>query len=208
MSIHRLHGLWRTTPPNVRHEGFHWYDAAQDTIEHISELTGIERSLVCGVVAALSPNVRWETNILDAQHLIDCWLHGDAPDDIKASTYNRNKYKALDILSTGSVFPSLSGPKVEPFYHNLCGDYREVTVDSHIINAYLGYRAASTSQSPPNRVTLQRAIVRDIRRLASHHQLAPARVRDIRRLASHHQLAPARAQAILWCNHKRKTGGE
>jgi hypothetical protein len=84
--------------------------------------------------------------------------------------------KAEAIL--GGDLRELSGPKVNAFYRNLCGDLRSVTVDVWHHRAALGVNGGPTVA--PNK-TQRLAITEATYRLA----------RDL-------ELAPAILQAIIW----------
>ena len=119
------------------------------------------------MVAALSPNTRWDTNLIDADSVLGMAL---APyeladyNECTVSTYTPNKAKAFAICElTWSIERSgerrhpagymrdvsdpldiLRGPKVTAFYLNLIGDSSALTLDSHAYNAFCGFRATGS----------------------------------------------------------------
>lgn len=129
-----------------------------------------------GVIAALSPNTLWTTNVYDADALLAAvrTSRGEsgaaAYYELKVSTYNTNKLKAWTIAEqTGPVLDTLSGPKVTAFYRNLIGDHDALTLDSHAYNAYCGFRATG-SDLPGMRAAIEREARRAYERAASTKQ--------------------------------------
>lgn len=84
-----------------------------------------------GIIAALSPGVRWEINVQDARNL--CELGSKAV----VSTYNANKQKALAIRFGADPDVVLGGLKVRAFWLNIARpDFsEEVCIDRWAIRA-------------------------------------------------------------------------
>ena len=61
-------------------QGVAWYSVAYDTAINMAERYGLSADTCAGVIAALSPNNRWERNIIDAENIIKAWRHGDDDD--------------------------------------------------------------------------------------------------------------------------------
>lgn len=59
--------------------GLNWYQAAQDSASEIATRFNLPLTTVLGVIAALSPGLRWERNIEYANKLIDLWSNGGDP---------------------------------------------------------------------------------------------------------------------------------
>ena len=51
-------------------QGVAWYSIALATAEYMAEKYGLSADTCAGVIAALSPNNRWERNIIDAENII------------------------------------------------------------------------------------------------------------------------------------------
>ena len=136
----------RATTEDVAN-GVEWYDRAKRYAETISKQTGVNIHTVIGVMAALSPNNKWERNVVNARDLIAGFLNGDGIDDIKVSTYNAMKNKAWSILEQmpdhEGVIDILNGQKIVSFYRNIMGD-DTCTVDGHAKNIYYGERHGLT----------------------------------------------------------------
>tara|TARA_R100001460_G_scaffold47467_1_gene85228 strand:+ start:4239 stop:4829 length:591 start_codon:yes stop_codon:yes gene_type:complete len=122
--------------------GIEWYDRAKRYAELISEETRLHLNTVIGVMAALSPNNKWERNVIDCQRMCNAWLNGEGLDDFKVSCYNNMKQKAWSILddiltSDDDILTRLNGQKIRSFYSNIRG-LDEVTIDGHALNIALG----------------------------------------------------------------------
>jgi hypothetical protein len=79
--------------------GLHWYQRAYDLgVKLIHEYDGLTMGQAIGVIAALSPNNKWERNCIDAEAMIKTWSIGGDYNMIKVCTFNPNKAKAVAIL--------------------------------------------------------------------------------------------------------------
>jgi len=52
---------------NDRQVGMQWYNNAYQVCVTLGEKYGVHSDIVAGVIAALSPNNKWESNIIDAE---------------------------------------------------------------------------------------------------------------------------------------------
>ena len=156
MSIHRLYRLYELATDEERDAGRAWYDKARADITELAIRHKTTTKIVAGVVAALSPNSRWERNLEDADSVLSIALHPYELADFHTctvTTYNANKVKAFTICELdwqtapyGKQEPLdiLRGPKVTAFYLNLVGDSSALTLDSHTYNAFCGFRATGS----------------------------------------------------------------
>lgn len=127
--------------------GERWYCDAQDIANSIATDLGLSVETVAGVIAALSPNNRWERNVIDARNICTAYQHGGHVDAaaVKVATFNANKLKALQILSGSDPLAVLSGLKVRSFYCCIMGDPDAVCVDGHAYSIWQGERIATTA---------------------------------------------------------------
>ena len=177
------------TDDDVR-DGIEWYARALREAQHISQRLGLPVSTVVGVMAALSPNNRWERNKVDAFNLCSAYVNELTMDDIKVSTYHNMKAKAWSILEDhlsddGDILARLNGQKIRSFYSNIMG-LDEVTVDGHALNIARGYRVGLTDDATNIGVKLYR-------------DLQAAYVRAAKRAG----VKPHEMQAITWTVWKR-----
>ena len=78
--------------------GCDWYPSALKIAARIGEKYDLSAQTVAGVIAALSPNNRWERNIIDAENIIKCWRAGGTRSDllaVKVCTYGKMKELSL-----------------------------------------------------------------------------------------------------------------
>jgi hypothetical protein len=144
-----------------------------------------------GVVAAISPGVRWEKNIPWAEELIAAWKLGDWR-SVKIPTYSyRNVRKAIGILE-GEPIVWPSGPKVTAFYRLLMsgGQSYEVCVDGHAANAALGQRHQLRSREA-------RVPESEMKRIRLAYE----------RLAGKLEVRPCALQATVWLTWKSENEG-
>lgn len=120
-------------------KGSQWYADALKFCAAVAQSTGLSVAAVAGVTAALSPNNRWERNMLDAERLCRTFAAGTLSDAaaLKVSTFYGNKQKALQILSGSQPLDVLGGLKVRAFYACILGD-AGVCVDGHAYAIWLG----------------------------------------------------------------------
>lgn len=120
------------TEAEVLH-GTTWYVQAQAHAQAMADYHQVPLRIVVGVIAALSPNNKWERNTKDADTMIAAYLRGDPVDVCRPSTYLKMRDKAWLILASMSdtddgVMTILNGQKIVSFFKNIMG-YDTVTVD-------------------------------------------------------------------------------
>jgi hypothetical protein len=147
--------------------GAHWYADALAASETIAQSYGLPVNTVAGVIAALSPNNKWQRNIIDADNICRLYTSGGYDDaaQCKVSTFNSNKTKALQILSGIAPLEVLGGLKVRAFYGCILGD-DAVCIDGHAFAIWKGERIPTT-KTPKISPKLYAAIVSDYRNAAS-----------------------------------------
>ena len=171
--------------------GVEWYDRAKRYAETISKWTNTNLNTVIGVMAALSPNNKWERNVKDCERMVQAWKSGDDLDDFKVSCYNTMKLKAWSILennltSDDEILTRLNGQKIRSFYSNIRG-LDEVTIDGHALNIALGIRQGLTT----DKTNMSKKVYR---------QMQEVYVRAAKRV----DIKPHVLQAITWTTWKRE----
>lgn len=158
--------FFNATPTEVV-DGAQWYIRAKDAAVVIADRYGLSLETVVGVIAALSPNNKWNRNVTDADQLCRAFTLGGHPaaDSIKVSTYKANKLKALRILSGEQSWNVLGGLKVRAFYGCIMGDTMSVCVDGHAYAIWMGERIPTTKTAKIS-PKLYVAISADYRRAA------------------------------------------
>lgn len=198
-----LNMLAKATASEVE-DGRKWYANAHNEAVRIAEDCQAHGGNVtvrqaAAVLAALSPNNRWDRNVTDAARLCAAWCKGGSLDDVKVSTYGANKAKALTIL--GHCDPDdltlraiLNGQKVVAFYASIMGADDTVCVDSHAWCIWRGIR------KPIAEVPRVRGLTYD--RVARSYVLAATKAAAV----CGHDLRPAEVQAITWTTYRRLHG--
>lgn len=139
--------IYKLATPEEKRDGIVWYANAYSDCNRISLDLSVPVHIVTGVVAALSPNNKWDRNVTNARELIQAFVNGDGMDSVKVSTYHTMKKKAWSILEDmpdhEGVIVLLNGQKIVSFYRNIMGD-DTCTVDGHAKNIYYGERHGLT----------------------------------------------------------------
>lgn len=166
-------------------DGEDWYARANLIARNLARQYGIDVHTVAGVIAALSPNNRWDRNVADAESLIRVHVAGDEVDAVRVCTFGKNKAKAIRILGGEDPRTVLGGRKVQAFYGCILGD-NDVCVDGHAYAIWAGQRIP-TSKTPSISDKLYDAISHDYR-------VATEQINAI----TGKQYLPCQVQAITW----------
>lgn len=182
----RLLACWHSASNAQRDAGLHWYPNALAECRTLATRYGISTQCVAGVVAALSPGLRWEVNIDHAEQAIAAWRAGASVDQPNSwpvvGVYGRsNTRKALAILAGADpleLFSERTSPKVRSFFLSILGDLTQVCIDRHAIAAW---RGTPFTDSAPIRKS----------------ELDAARA-DYRLVADIVRVVPRDLQAVVW----------
>jgi hypothetical protein len=151
--------------------GVEWYKDAYIAAQKLAKEFDIPIFKVAGVIAALSPNNKWERNLYDTR------LFLQSPSlETKVCTFMGQRRKALMILnckSSSGVRLILSGRKTVSFFDNITKHDvpHKVTVDLWM------YRMAELKQSHKNYEIISQAVIE---------------------LSEKHKVLPHQFQAIVW----------
>ena len=176
--------------------GCDWYPSALAIASRIGAKYGLRTELAAGVIAALSPNNRWERNIVDAEAIIKCWAAGGTRTDmlnVKVCTYGKMKAKAVDILTRDiEIVEILNGKKIIEFFNCITNPrLNDVCIDGHAYSVWFGQRL--TMKEVP-------AIGKKLRhQIKTDYCDATAFINEELDTA----YTPADIQAITWVTHKR-----
>ena len=179
--------------------GCDWYRSALTIATRIAEKYGTSPEVAAGVIAALSPNNRWERNIIDAEAIIKCWAAGGTDEDVlavKCCTYTAMRQKALDILTRDiPIVEILNGAKIVEFFNCITNPaLNDVCIDGHAYSVWFGQRL--TMKEVPN-------IGKKLRQqIKTDYVDATAFIND----ELDEDFTPADIQAITWVTHKRIYG--
>ena len=74
MSIHRLYRLYELASDVEKQSGRAWYNDARTAALGLAVGHNTTLKIVSGVIAALSPNTHWDTNLEDADRVLGVGL--------------------------------------------------------------------------------------------------------------------------------------
>lgn len=125
------------TDLNIK-EGMYWYKEAHMRCEKVAEELNVPLYQFIAIVAALSPQKRWERNIEDA--ILYVTSKGKAK--LFATDVTKEKCKKIlkldkDIIENEKIKDILNGNKIKSFYNNILRPYKNdtVTIDRHAIKS-------------------------------------------------------------------------
>ena len=176
--------------------GVDWYPSALDIANRIGVKYDLSAETVAGVIASLSPNNKWERNIVDAENIIKCWRAGGTRTDmlnVKVCTYGKMKAKAVDILTRDiPIVEILNGKKIIEFFNCITNPaLNDVCIDGHAYSVWFGQRL--TMKEVP-------AIGKKLRsQIKTDYRDATTFINE--ELGTFYP--PATIQAITWVTHKR-----
>ena len=185
-----------------RVEGMEWYNRANRVAATIAAEHGISLETAAGVIAALSPNNRWERNIVDAENVIRAFSIGGAEEaeNVKVCTYGKMRTKAIQILEATSIVDHasiLNGRKITAFYECIIGRMDAVCVDGHAYSIWFGDRL-TMKQVPNIGKKLYAEIVSDY--------VEAARILSEPGTLGVGTVTAFEVQAITWCAWRRLHG--
>ena len=137
-----LENLFNRIPSSDRNVAISWYQEAHDFAHFLSYTYHISIEQAAGVIAVLSPQVKWEQNLAGAMNLTLAWSEGKEIYEATLSGYPNNIVKAWNILLNPGVATELllgkRAPKVRAFYDNILypKSSTDVTIDSWMVRAY------------------------------------------------------------------------
>lgn len=166
-----------------------WYPLAHVFAQDLASAYGLTVSQVCGIIAALSPQLSWYKN--KAQALEFCKRMRNNEDLSGLMAYKANVNKAVRIYNGAESLDVLGGMKVRSFYANLMLDDSAVTVDRHATHIAL------FGTSKPDEKSGSIAVTDKLYRLISSAYTDAAKLLDV----------PAYVvQSVTW-TYKAQSGG-
>lgn len=140
--------VYRQATHQEHERGTKWYADAKAQAQEIANLHDVPLRIVVGVIAALSPNNKWDRNLKDASNMIAVFLRGDPVDVCKPCTYTKMRDKAWSVIEQMpqddvSVMKVLNGQKIVSFFSNIMG-HDNCTIDGHAYNIAKGKRVTLT----------------------------------------------------------------
>ena len=187
-------GVYFSASTQVKQDGMTWYNDANAICAKLAAKYNTDEGLAAGVIAALSPNVRWERNVADAELMLAAQHAGDADwRSTKVSAYPLNRTKATIIMDNELTFAEeiqdvLNGNKTKAFYTCISNpkDFEAVCVDGHARCIFYGVREALKSKSMGDR---------EYHHIANAYREAARIITDI----EGELILPMQVQAVTWC---------
>lgn len=184
MSAHLVTGIltvWGWASNNAHTEGSDWYRQANHAARRLARRHGITVRQACGIIAVLSPQNGWESNLSDAETFCST---GSAPTLPLSVDKARRILLGEDPASVTAppVGRPTSGEKVRNFFSNLVDPHSPVpvTIDRHALAVCHG-----TGGIDPHLLD----------RKGAYAQYASA----YRQAALRLNVLPNVAQAVTWC---------
>ena len=148
MTVENIIKIYDMATPEEKRDGVVWYAEALASCNRIAIDNGVPLYIVVGVCAALSPNNKWDRNIVNTGDMVQAFINGDDMDSFKVSTYHKMKQKAWGIFEAmpkteEEVMVLLNGQKIVSFFQNIMG-HDTCTVDGHARNIAYGVREGLT----------------------------------------------------------------
>lgn len=180
--------VYDSASASERADGMAWYRAANALAWEIDPMRPWNGA---GVIAALSPRLRWDKN--EAYARLAYNLKGYDLDVVSnyIPTLGNSRNKALAMVNGAHVSDVLGkGLKTNAFWHNILNPYtsNEVTVDKHAFNIANGERTGYD------------VVITD-----KNYRIVADLYREAASIAG---IAPLHMQAITWLTWRNQNGGK
>ena len=125
-------------------DGMHWYYKAHHSCETYARHLNMPLYKFVAIVAALSPQKKWENNIKDAIKFI---LSGGKCKLFATNVMKNKCFKIMHLENDKEVLKILNGNKIKNFYLNILKPYKSggVTVDRHVMTS-VGMQGSLTNK--------------------------------------------------------------
>lgn len=118
--------------------GVKWYKSAHDICLKYATKYDTTTERVAQIMSALSPNNKWERNIIDTESVLKAVKAGATAEQVKVCTFHANKFKAFAI-ARGELSIAATSPKTFAFVRNIGAlDDTKVTIDLWHLRACFG----------------------------------------------------------------------
>lgn len=110
-----------------------WYENAKSFSIYLSKEYGVTEIQSAGIIAALSPQKSWESNMKIAEHFIESNGAAHVHTGVQLA---KAKHILYNPLTNDQVYHTLGGLKTKNFFYNIykpdCKDF--ITIDRHHLN--------------------------------------------------------------------------
>lgn len=135
----RIVAVFDGASEEVRAAGLDWYAGkARGLAQSVAETCHISFAAAAAVIAVCSPRTKWERQEAFTARMVAHLrtTNGDVLGAPRACTFVGQVEKAWRVLN--GELDAVSGPKVGPFFENICGNETVVTLDVWAIKALIG----------------------------------------------------------------------
>jgi len=118
-------------------DGLQWYKDVNKFCNELAIKYNVSSYCVAAVISSLSPRNKWNRNLIDTVTIFEAVKNNIAPENIKVSTFHKNKFKAYGIAN-GKIEIKPTSKKTFAFLQNIAllnSNY--VTIDIWHIRACL-----------------------------------------------------------------------
>lgn len=131
---------FRAADPTLKRHGLDWYPTARAMAVEVGQRAGLTPRHGAAVIAALSPQNAWESNVRWALECADA--HANGADLPSRGLGNSLRRAAIALSGDLSDIERTKGTlKVHNFYRSIMGERGAVCVDRHAVRIALGDRA-------------------------------------------------------------------
>ncbi|HXC06092.1 MAG TPA: hypothetical protein VNZ86_15150, partial [Bacteroidia bacterium] len=186
--LSNLMKVWDKATPEDKSEGMNWYPKAHDFAVSLSIRYNVSIPSACGVLAALSPGLEWNRNMIDATELLKAYSSGQ-PIPMVGAYGKANTVKAEKCASGIDPLSILGGQKVRNFYSCILDPTSKgCCIDRHAKSAAEGITLLDSDK-------IRQTIIRDTQYqwYAEHY----------RTCAHNLGVSPSQFQAVIWVVWKR-----
>lgn len=171
--------VWRKATPEQMDAGMNWYSTARNAALELDP-NNVQRA--AGIIAALSPMVKWDRNLEMARFV---YRNGHA----NGLGLGGNCRKAEAIFAGNEPLDILGGDKVRAFYMTIAdpANAELVVVDRHAFDIALGKIHSDAERKIGKRV---------------YRELSQA----YRNAATIAEVFPSQMQAVTWITHRANKG--
>ena len=170
-----------------RHEGKQAFVKYHSMLNDISKKYNSNFNATVAAFCALSPSSDYLGNLRSLVSVLEGLNNGLTPEKIKTSSYNHCKERAISYLTGGEFVTEKRGLKILNFYFNIIepGNPSYVTIDGHMVAAFLGDESMTMKQAKISRSEYSHIVL------------------YVKLLAKKIDILPNQLQAILWFTRKR-----
>jgi len=169
-------------------EGVEWYPRAYRFARDLAYSAGISIDQASAIMAVLSPRLRWQHNLDDADRV----AHGSS-DNVAALGPNLVKaWNILEATDTDTINGIVGGRKVRSFWRNIRypNNSLDVTLDGWMATGFRGALEATSGLSDLSPTRCAKLLY--VR--GSYDAISDG----VRVAADRHAISPSALQAILW----------